>query len=101
MVADEEIVLKWVWDDYVREKMERQRRALEEITAQRGGREEDGGVILDDNDEEAPGPSNPVCHGDPGQGCSKDGGRVQDDNSGDYTNFYRLLGMWKVVTAAT
>ena len=52
-----------------------------------------GVVILDDSDEETPGPSNPVLHGDLGQGCSKDGGDVQDDDGGDYTNFYRLLGM--------
>lgn len=97
MAADEETGLKWARDDYVRQEMERQRRALEEIAARRRGREEGGVVILDDSDEETPGPSNPVRHGDPGQGCSKDGGGVQDggddDDGGDYTNFYRLLGM--------
>ncbi|KAE8787580.1 Cysteine-rich receptor-like protein kinase 10 [Hordeum vulgare] len=91
MAASDETALKWERDDYVREEMERQRRALEEIAARRCGREEGSVVILDDSDEEAPGPSNPVCQGDPGQGCSKDGGRAQDD--GDYTNFYKLLGM--------
>ncbi|KAE8783807.1 SEC12-like protein 2 [Hordeum vulgare] len=96
MVAADETMLKWAWDDYVREEMERQRRTLEEIAARRRGREEGGVVILDDNNEEAPGPSNPVRHGDPGQGGSKDGGGVQDDNGedgGDYTNFYKLLDM--------
>ncbi|KAE8805086.1 Homeobox protein KNOX3 [Hordeum vulgare] len=67
------------------------RRALEDIVAQRRGCEKGGVVILDDSDEEAPGPSNPVGHGDPGHGCIKDGGGVQDDD--DYTNFYKLLGM--------
>ena len=60
--------------------MERQRRALEEIVARRCGREEDSVVILDNSDKEASGPSNPVFHGDPGQGYSKDGGGVQDDD---------------------
>ena len=50
----------------VRQEMERQRCALEEIVARRCGREEGGIVILDDSDEEAPWPSNPVRHGDPG-----------------------------------
>ncbi|KAE8800654.1 Cysteine-rich receptor-like protein kinase 10 [Hordeum vulgare] len=68
-------------------------RALEELAARRCGREDDGVVILDDNDEEASGPSNPVRHSDPGQGCSKVGGGAQDDDGSDYTNFYKLLGM--------
>ena len=46
--------------------MARQCRALEEIAAWRRGREEGDIIILDDSDEEAPGPSNPVRHGDPG-----------------------------------
>ncbi|KAE8802195.1 Cysteine-rich receptor-like protein kinase 10 [Hordeum vulgare] len=66
---------------------------LEEIVAHRRGHEEGDVVILDDNDEEALGPSNPVCHGDPGQGCNKDGGGLQDDDGSEYNNFYRLLGM--------
>ncbi|KAE8779539.1 Cysteine-rich receptor-like protein kinase 10 [Hordeum vulgare] len=77
--------------------MERQRRALEEIAARRCGREEGGVVILDESDEEASMPSNPVRHGDPGQGCSKDGGGAGDNGNGNddnyYTNFYKLLGM--------
>ncbi|KAE8801931.1 putative WRKY transcription factor 35 [Hordeum vulgare] len=81
--------------------MESQRRALEEIATRRRGRKEGVIVILDEGDEEA-GPSNPVRHGDPGQGCSKDGGGASDndddgddgdDNDGDYTTFYKLLGM--------
>ncbi|KAE8782293.1 SEC12-like protein 2 [Hordeum vulgare] len=71
MAADDETVLKWARDDYVREEMERQRCALEEIAARRRGREEGGVVILDDNDEEASGPFNPVCHDDPGQGAAR------------------------------
>ncbi|KAE8814687.1 Homeobox protein KNOX3 [Hordeum vulgare] len=63
-------------------------------------RKEGGIVILDDNDEEAPGPSNRVGHGDPGQGCSKDIDGVQDDDDGgDYTKFYKLLGMQKATTS--
>ncbi|KAE8769962.1 Protein kinase APK1A, chloroplastic [Hordeum vulgare] len=57
---------------YVREK-ERQRRSLEEIAARCRMRKEDGVVILDNSDEEVSGPSNPVRHGDPRQGCSNDG----------------------------
>ncbi|KAE8773065.1 hypothetical protein D1007_54848 [Hordeum vulgare] len=97
-MAAEEITLKWAQDDYVREEMEHQCLALEEIAARRRNHEEGGIVILDDNDEEAPGPSNPVCHSDSGHGCGKDDRGVQDDDGndddgGDYTNFYRLLGM--------
>ncbi|KAE8817384.1 Cysteine-rich receptor-like protein kinase 10 [Hordeum vulgare] len=93
MATDNETALKWVQDDYVHEEMERQDRALKEIAAQRRGREEDGVVILDDSDEEAPGPSNTVRHGDQWHGCSKDGGGAQDDDDDDdHTNFYKLLG---------
>ena len=45
MAADLETGLKWAWDDYVREEMERQRRTLEEIAARRRDRE-DGGIIV-------------------------------------------------------
>ncbi|KAE8772074.1 putative WRKY transcription factor 35 [Hordeum vulgare] len=98
MAVAEETTLKWAWDHYIREEIQRQRRALEEIAGQRRGRVEDGVIILNDNDKKAPGPSNPVRHDDPGQG--KDGGGAQDDDSdndgdddGDYTNFYKLLDM--------
>ncbi|KAE8819505.1 SEC12-like protein 2 [Hordeum vulgare] len=96
MATDDETALKWARGDYVREEMERQRRALEEIVARRRGREKGSVVVLDDNDDEAPGPSNSVCHDDPGQGCSKDGDGVQDDDNDDdddYINFYKLLSM--------
>ncbi|KAE8771296.1 putative WRKY transcription factor 35 [Hordeum vulgare] len=85
MVDDEE--------NYIWQEMERQCRALKDIAARCRDREEGCVVILDDSDKEAPGPSNPVRHGDPGQGCSKDGGGVQDDDDDDYTNFHRHLGM--------
>ncbi|KAE8778073.1 Cysteine-rich receptor-like protein kinase 10 [Hordeum vulgare] len=98
MAADDKTALKWAWDDYVREEMERQHRALEEITAWHRGRGEDDVVILDNSDEDAPGPSNPLRHGDLGQGCSKNGGAAPDNDS-DYTNFYKLLGMWKAAAS--
>lgn len=106
--ADDEAALKWARDDYVREEVERQRRALEEIEARHRARREEeiaGLIILDDDsDGEAPGPSNPDLHrfGDAGQGCSRDGGRGapdgdgsdgDGDDGGDYTDFYKLLGM--------
>ncbi|KAE8767009.1 hypothetical protein D1007_61685 [Hordeum vulgare] len=61
MAVDDETSLKWARDDYVREEMERHRL----------GREEGDIVILDDSDEEAPRPSNPVRHGDPGEGVQQ------------------------------
>ncbi|KAE8804357.1 Cysteine-rich receptor-like protein kinase 10 [Hordeum vulgare] len=97
MTADNETVLKRAWDDSVREEMERQHRALEEIDARRRDREEGVVVILDDSDEEGSGPSNPVRHGDRGHGCIKDGDgahdNYDDDGDDDYSNFYKLLGM--------
>ena len=66
MAANDETALKWAKADYVREQVERQRWAYEEIKARRRECEEGGGVILDENDEEAPGPSNHVRQGDPG-----------------------------------
>ena len=57
------------------------------------GREKDDVVILDDSDEEAPAPSNPVRLGDPEQGCSKEGGGQDDGGGDDCTAFYRLIGM--------
>ncbi|KAE8794394.1 Cysteine-rich receptor-like protein kinase 10 [Hordeum vulgare] len=90
MAAADETALKWARDDYVREEMERELCVLEEIVARHRSREEGGVVVLEDSDEEASRPSNPVRHGDPGQGCSRDGGGPHDgDNDGDdYTNFY-------------
>ena len=91
--SDEE-ALKWARDDYLRDEMVRQRRALEEIAARKHGREDEHGVVIldSDEDEDAPGSSNPPRQ--PGEGCSRDGGRGGgDDDDGDYTQFYRLLGM--------
>lgn len=100
MVADLESGLLWLCQDYVREEMERQHRALEEIVARRCGRDEGVVVMLSDNDNEVAAPSQPVRSGDPGQGCSKDAPKDgppsvnDDDDSGDdYTAFYKLLGM--------
>ena len=95
----DEDAMRWSHDDYVREEMVRQRRALEEIAARKRGREdEDGVIVLDSDDDDAPGPSNPPRQ--PGEGCSRDdggagrgGGGDDDDGGGDYTRFYRLLGM--------
>ncbi|KAE8820950.1 Cysteine-rich receptor-like protein kinase 10 [Hordeum vulgare] len=81
--------------------MEHQRRALGKIAARSRDRKEDGVDILDDCDKEAPEPSNRDRHGDPRQGCTKDGGGAQDDegdddgnDDGDYSNLYKLLGMY-------
>ena len=46
----------------------------------------------DDDEEDAPGPSNPPLQS--GEGCSRDGGDDDDNGGGgDYTRFYSLLGM--------
>ena len=96
MAAADETAMRWTREDYVREQVARQRRALEEHKAhhRRPVREVDG-VLYIDSDEEEAGPSR---IGDPGQGCSRDGGGWQgedddDDGGGDYTNFYKRLGM--------
>ncbi|KAE8811229.1 putative WRKY transcription factor 35 [Hordeum vulgare] len=57
--------LKWSREDYVREEMERQLRALEEITERRRGLEEDGVIILSDIDEEETAPTPSFRSGDP------------------------------------
>ncbi|KAE8800411.1 Cysteine-rich receptor-like protein kinase 10 [Hordeum vulgare] len=90
MVVDDEAALKWAQDDYVREEMERQRRAPEETAARRRGREEGVAVILDERDEEAP---TPAHLGDPNQGSNKDGAPADGNDDDDYTAFYKLLGM--------
>ena len=94
----DEDALRWARDDYLRDEMVRQRRALKEIAARKRGREEEHDVVVldSDDDEDAPGPSNPPRQ--PGEGCSRDGGGVggggdDDDDGGDYTRFYSLLGM--------
>ena len=98
MVApDDESALKWAKEDYIREQVRRQRRAYLETQARR--RAEEGGVIVIDSDDEGEaGPSSaPPRVGDPGEGCSRDAvgeARGDDDGGGgDYTSFYRLLGM--------
>ena len=90
--------MQWARDDYLRDETVRQRRALEEIAARKRGREDEHGVVVldsdDDDDDDAPGPSTPLRQ--PGEGCSRDGGGVgggADDDGGDYTRFYSLLGM--------
>ena len=91
--------MRWARDDYLRTEMTRQTRALEEIAARKRGREDEHGVVVldSDNDDDAPGPSNPPRQ--PGEGCSRDGegvggdGGDDDDDDGDYTQFYSLLGM--------
>ncbi|KAE8814043.1 Cysteine-rich receptor-like protein kinase 10 [Hordeum vulgare] len=54
MAADLDSGLKWSRDDYVREEMERERRALEEIVPRCRGSEEGGVIVLPDSDEETP-----------------------------------------------
>ena len=100
MAADDETALKWAKADYVREQVLRQRWAYAELQARRPGREEGGVIVLDSDEEDEAGPSSaPPRVGDPGQGCSRDGGGTgqarddDDDDGGDYTRFYRLLGM--------
>ena len=56
MTADDETALKCARDDYVRLEMERQRRTLEEIAARCQCRNEAGIIVLEDSDDEAPGP---------------------------------------------
>ena len=99
---DDESALKWAKEDYVRKQVRRQRRAYAELQARRRGREEDGVIVLDSNEEDEAGPSSaPPRLGNPSEGCSRDGaGQSQprnddddDGDGGDYTRFYRLLGM--------
>ena len=91
----DEDAMRWARDDYLRDEMVRQRRALEEIATRKRGREDEHDVVIldGDEDEDAPGPSNPPRQ--PGEGCSRDGGRGgdDDDDGGDYTQFYRRLSM--------
>ncbi|KAE8791611.1 SEC12-like protein 2 [Hordeum vulgare] len=51
MAVDEDTGLKWARDDYIRQEIERERRAHEKIAARHRGHEEGGGVILEDSDE--------------------------------------------------
>ena len=52
---------RWARDDYLRDEMVRQRRALEEIAARKRGREDEHGVVIpdSDDDEDAARSSNP------------------------------------------
>ena len=101
MAPDDASALKWAKEDYVREQVHHQRRAYLELQAHCRCREEGGIIVLDNDEEDEAGPSSAPPHvGDPGQGCSRDGGgageaRDDDDDGdgGDYTRFYRLLGM--------
>jgi len=72
----DEDAMRWARDDYLRDEMVRQRRALEEIAARKRGREDEHDVVVldSDDDDDAPGPSNPPRQ--PGEGCSRDGGGV-------------------------
>ncbi|XBI84546.1 hypothetical protein VPH35_092837 [Triticum aestivum] len=105
MVApDDESTLKWAREDYVREQVRRQRQAYLETQArsraearrrrveERRRAEEGDVIVVDSNDEVETEPSCAV--GDPGEECSRDAaGEARDDDGGDYTRFYRLLGM--------
>ena len=98
MVApDDESALKWAREDYVCEQVRHQRRAYMETQARSRAearrRAEEGGIIVLDSDEDSKaGPSSaPPRFGDPDQGCSWDDD--DDNDGGDYTRFYRLLGM--------
>ncbi|KAE8804647.1 putative WRKY transcription factor 35 [Hordeum vulgare] len=81
----------------MREEMEHQRRALEEIAERRHGHDEGGVMDLSDSDEEAAALTNPVHSGDLWHACSKDNDMEDepssDDEDIDNTIFYNLLGM--------
>ena len=96
MATGLETGLKWARDNYVREEMERQRRAFEEIAARRRGRDEAGVIVLKDSDDDAPPPPTKlVRQGAPGQVCSKDGDGVkkEEDDGGDNSAFGVLYGL--------
>ena len=48
----DEDALRWARDDYLRDEMVRQRRALEEIAARKRGREDEHGVVILDSDDD-------------------------------------------------
>ncbi|KAE8815187.1 hypothetical protein D1007_07511 [Hordeum vulgare] len=66
MAADLDSTLKWSRDNYVREEMECQRRALKDIAEQRRGRNEVVVVVLSDSDEEATASTKPIRSSDRG-----------------------------------
>ncbi|KAE8793996.1 Cysteine-rich receptor-like protein kinase 10 [Hordeum vulgare] len=59
MVVDLDVGLKWSRDDYVRQEIERQRRAVEENAERRHDRDEGVIIVLSDSDEEAIAPTKP------------------------------------------
>ena len=63
----------------------------------RRGRVESGIIVLDDSDEDVAGPSMSWRGGGDGQGCSyapkDEPPSDSDDDGGQYTDFYRRLGM--------
>ncbi|KAE8819622.1 putative WRKY transcription factor 35 [Hordeum vulgare] len=77
------------------EKMELQRRTLEEIAERRRDRDEGGVIVLPNSDEEVAAPIKPIHSDDSRQGSSKDGskdGPPSDDDGGvDYKVLYNLL----------
>lgn len=92
VAPDDEATLKWAKEDYVPEQVRRQRQAYAKLQARCRGREEVGVIVLGSDEEDKAGQSSAPHVGDPGQGCSRDGGgsgRARDDD----TRFYRLLGM--------
>ena len=63
--------------------MERQRRAYEELAARHRRGHDEGGVIVLDDDSDDGAPPTPVRQGDAGQGSSRGGVRVKEENAGD------------------
>ena len=51
--------------------------------ARRRGRDEGGVIVLEDSDDNAPSPANPVRLGDPGQGSNNVKKEKDDDDGGD------------------
>ena len=80
---DDDAAMKWAQEDWARLEMERLRRALAEIAARRRGRDEGGVIVLEDSDDNAPSPANPVRLGDPGQGSNNVKKEKDDDDGGD------------------
>ncbi|KAE8794591.1 hypothetical protein D1007_30630 [Hordeum vulgare] len=86
MVADLESSLAWSCTEYVAQKMERERRGVEEIAERRHDRDVGGVIMLSDSDEEVTSSSMSFRSGDPGQGCSQDAskdGSPSDDDDDD------------------
>ena len=88
---DDAAAMKWAQEDWAQLELERQCRALEEITARRRGRDEGGVVVLYNSDNDAP---PPVRQGDFGQGSSR-GDRVKEEkdnnDGGDFAKFIELF----------